>query len=98
MTNKYLEKIAESDHLKDLKDTVTIGALGGVATMGSHHLLSTGRIGRALEGMSAKRKLGTIGLVGTGIGLAADYAGLKLNKATDKLLPQNKTKEQNVPL
>jgi hypothetical protein len=96
-TNKALKKQA-NDHVKDIKDTATIGALGGVASIGAHKILESKGMVSRLARMSSKGKLGVVAGLGTGIGLAADYAGLKLNKATDKLLPQNNKKDTNVPL
>lgn len=77
----------KNEHLKDVKDTATIAGLGAAGGMLGNHLLGHAN---AFNLKSA--------LVGGGIGLAADYAGLKLNKVTDKLLPGSNKKETNVPL
>ena len=57
---------------KDIVGTGTIAALGGVGTLAAHRLLP------------AKAGAGKVLAVGTGIGLAADYAGLKLSNAYNK--------------
>lgn len=75
-----------SQHAKELQDTAVIGGLGGLTGMASHRILS---------GLKNKPNNKIVFGVSTGMGLAADYAGIKLNKALDSL--HNK-KEQNVPL
>lgn len=88
MTNKYLEKIAKvNEHFKDIKDTATVATLGGLGGMVSNRILGH------KEAFNPKAFA-----IGAGVGLVADYAGLKLNKVTDKLLPQNNKKDTNVPL
>ena len=70
--NKYLEKVAElmsSDAKKDLINTGVIAGLGAIGTA------ATDRIVHGHWGNSGKA-----GLIGGGVGLIADYAGVRLNK------------------
>lgn len=88
LTKKAFEFNAEhAKDIKDIKDTATIAGLGAAGGMLGNHILGH----KGAFNWKA-------GLVGGGIGLAADYAGLKLNKVTDKLLPGSNTKESNVSL
>ena len=85
--NKYLVKIAATHSVaKDLQDTAVIGGLGGLTGMASHRILSS---------LKTKPNNNLVFGISTGMGLAADYAGLKINKALEGL--HNK-KETNVPL
>lgn len=86
-SHNAMKKQAQSEHLKDIKDTATIAGLGSLGGMLGNKLLGH----KGAFNMKAA-------LIGGGVGLAADYAGLKLNKVTDKLLPQNNKKDTNVPL
>jgi hypothetical protein len=76
----------KSEHAKDLQDTAVIGGLGGLTGMASHRILS---------GLKNKPNNKLVFGISTGMGLAADYAGLKINKALESF--HNK-KETNVPL
>lgn len=75
-----------SQHAKELQDTAVIGGLGGLTGMASHRILS---------GLKNKPSNKAVFAVSTGMGLAADYAGIKLNKALDGF---HHKKETNVPL
>lgn len=77
--SEILEKVSAmlgKETQKDLANTATIGALGGVATLGAHNLLANKKIFKN-PGTKA------VFAVGTGLGLAADYLGLKLKKHID---------------
>ena len=86
--NKYLTKISQmvsTDTKKDIVNTGIIGTLGGVAGMASHSLLTRGA--HAAEAAShAGPSKGKVFAVGTGLGLLADYAGLKLKPHVDKVV------------
>ena len=87
-----------SQHSKDIRDTAVIGGLGGIASVGAAHLMDVPRIAARVGKMSAKGKMGVVAGIGTGLGLAADYAGLHINRGIDKAVGFNNTKETNVPL
>lgn len=77
MTNKYLNSLskkASSDGLKDVAHTGTIGAMG----FGTSYLAS--RLVNGAEHSGNKKAA----LVGGALGLAGDYAAVKLNKHIDK--------------
>ena len=108
--NKYLVKIAQintftrqrihgdastTNHAKEIQDTAVIGGLGGAVTYGTHSLLNGARVKAGLDAMSKGRKALTVAAIGTATGLAADYAGIKINKALDGV---SNTKEQNVAI
>lgn len=81
--NIYLEKIAEintREHTKDLINTGVIAGLGTVGNMVSDRVIN-GHWGNA----------GKAGLIGGGVGLAADYAGVKLNKVINKHLDKGQS-------
>lgn len=80
LTKKAFE--FKNQHTKDLVDTGVIAGLGGVGNMLSGKLL------KQHNAFSAKTFA-----VGTGVGLVADYAGIKINKALG-----HTKKETNVPL
>lgn len=71
------------EHAKELRDTGIIAGLGGVGNMLSAKLL------KQHNAFSPKTFA-----VGTGVGLLADYAGIKINKG----LNGAPKKETNVPL
>jgi len=76
MSNPYLTKIAEiftQERKKDLLNTGVIAGLGGVGSM------VTGKLLGVKNAFSPKAFA-----IGTGVGLAADYAGLQLNKRINK--------------
>jgi len=80
MANKYLTKISfkvSTETKKDLVNTGLIAGLGGLGNVAASKLLP------------AKASNAKVFAVGTGIGLLADYAGLKLTphvgKAIEKL-------------
>ena len=83
MTNKYLTKLSTISKIaseftlsdqakKDIVGTGTIAALGGLGTLAAHKVLPH-------NAGSAK-----VMAVGTGIGLGADYVGLKIGQAYSK--------------
>lgn len=75
MHQARMQKMAQlvSDQVKkDVVGTGTIAALGGLGTVAAHKILP------------AKSGAGKVFAVGTGIGLAADFAGLKLSNAYNK--------------
>jgi hypothetical protein len=83
LLNRALLKAAEEQesHKKDIINTAVIGGLGGVGT------LATNKIMKASPNVfreTSKLHSAKVMALGTGIGLAADYAGLKLNKAINK--------------
>jgi hypothetical protein len=81
---KELKKEAQlvSDQAKkDIVGTGTIAALGGLGTLAAHKMLP--------HSASA----GKVMAVGTGIGLVADYAGLKLSNAYNKRVDMKKSAE-----
>ncbi len=77
--NKYLEKIAKlsNEAKKDIAGTATIGALGAGTGVAANHLLHN-------TGLFKKPGWKTTALVSGGLGLAADYAALKINKHINK--------------
>jgi hypothetical protein len=80
LTKKAFE--FKNQHAKDLVDTGVIAGLGGVGNMLSAKLL------KQHNAFSPKTFA-----VGTGVGLIADYAGIKINKALG-----HTKKDKNVPL
>jgi len=77
--NRYLTKVATiltQENKKDLLNTGVIAGLGGVGTVLAH---------KAFQYAPAKmRSTGGLFALGTGIGLAADYAGIRINKHLNK--------------
>lgn len=71
--NKYAEMSDKTkDTLKDVAGTGVIAGLGGIGTVAAGKL--------AGANPSAKKLMA----LGTGIGLVADYAGIRINKAMNK--------------
>jgi len=69
VSNRYLLKISQmvsTETKKDLVNTGVIAGLGGLGSLAAHKVLPAG---------ASNKK---VFAVGTGIGLLADYAGLKL--------------------
>lgn len=73
MTNKYLAKLAElsAETKKELAQTGVIGAAGTATSMLTNRILHPD----APKGSGWKA-----GLLGGGLGLAGDYAAVKLNR------------------
>lgn len=86
--NKYLTKIAAaypsqsgmSDHKKELLDTGVIGAIGAGTGVLAHKVLSHPNMAKSLATHGWK----VPALVAGGLGLAGDYAAVKINKALDR--------------
>lgn len=87
--NRYLEKIAQmsEDHKSDLVNTGVLGAVGGIESVGLAKAFNHPRLSK----IPAVAKIG----IGAGVTLGADYAGLKLGKAINKLrgAPSHPNKE-----
>jgi hypothetical protein len=86
--NKYLTKISQmvsTETKKDIVNTGVIGTLGGVAGMASHSILTRGSHTAEAAAHAGPSK-GKVFAVGTGLGLLADYAGLKLKPHVDKVV------------
>lgn len=74
--NASLFSKINSDHLKEFRDTATIGAIGaGTGLLGAKILNRMPNV--------SKSNLKTMALMG-GLGLAGDYAAVKINKAFGK--------------
>ena len=98
MTNKYLTKIAQllsDENKKDIADTGTIAALGTAGSLaadqvvGGIHKARAARAAARGAANSPGRSKWIVGGVGGAIGLGADYAGLKINKAMDTFRNRN---------
>lgn len=81
--NIYLEKIAEINTREHAKDFINTGVIAGLGTVGN---MLSDRIINKHWGNAWKA-----GVIGGGIGLAADYAGVKLNKVINKYLDKGQS-------
>lgn len=70
--NKYIEKIAQLVSTETKRDIANTGVIAGLGAAGN---VLADKIMHGPKGGGAKAAL-----IGGGIGLAADYAGIKLNK------------------
>jgi len=77
MTNKYLAKLAalSPETKKELAQTGVIGAVGSVTSVLTNKIVHP----NAPKGSGWKA-----GLIGGGLGLAGDYAAVKLNRHLEK--------------
>ncbi|MNK09998.1 hypothetical protein D3C87_280080 [compost metagenome] len=75
-TDAMLISKVDSDHMKEIRETGVIGAVGaGTGLLGTKILSKVPRV--------AKSNAKTLALMG-GLGLAGDYAAVKINKAFGK--------------
>lgn len=92
--NKYLAKLASltsstnnKSNLKDVLDTGVIAGLGGVGGMVANKIMK-------VKGAFSPKNFA----IGTGVGLLADYAGVKLNKHINSHLGSLQTKQASTAL